>query len=102
MEFLGLSPAVVLGIKMVAGFLASVGGIALWAHTREPSWILIILATLVGYIGVIFEFLDLIGIFSLDVWMPGGVSLLRVLFAAVVPVLYAIGFILAVRSFVKP
>lgn len=102
MEFLGLSPAVVLGIKMVAGFLAAVGAIALWAHTRESSWLLIILATLLGYVGVVFEFLDLIGIFSLDTWVIGGVSLLRALFAGGVPLLYAVGFLLAVRSFVKP
>lgn len=102
MEFLGVSPAVVLGIKMVAGFVAAVVGIALWSHTREPAWIVVIAATLVAYVEVIFQFLDLVGIFSLDYFLVGGVSVLRVIFAAAVPLLYAVGLFLAIRSITKP
>lgn len=98
MEFLGFEAAVLIGIRLIGGFLAAVAGIFLWSQSREPAWILVILATLLNYIEILFQFLDKLGIFSLNTWMYGGVSVLKVGFAAVIPLLYLIAFVWAYVS----
>lgn len=89
-------------VRMAVGFVAAVAGIALWAHSREPSWILVIAATLLGYVEVLLRFLDALGVLSLDQWVWEGVPLLRVAFAGVVPLLYALGLLGAIRAYRKP
>ena len=84
--------------KMIFGFFAAVAGITLWAHTREPAWILIIGATLVGYVEVLLRFLGVLGIVVLDTWTWEGIPLVRTAFSVVVPLLYALGLWVAVRS----
>jgi len=88
--------------RMVFGFLAAVAGVTLWAHTREPSWLFIVAATLVGYVEVLLRFLDALGVFSLDAVSWHGVPVVRIGFAVVVPLLYALGLWMGVRSFRKP
>lgn len=88
--------------RMAFGFLAAVAGIALWAHTREPSWILIVAGTLLGYGEVLFRFLDGLGILALDSWIWEGIPVFRVAFAGGVPLLYALGLIGAIRAYRKP
>ena len=89
-------------LRMSFGFVAAVAGIALWAHTREPAWILVIAATLLGYVEVLFRFLDALGILSLDTWVWQGVPVIRLGFAVGVPLLYALGLWGAIRSIRKP
>lgn len=88
--------------RMAFGFLAAVAGIALWAHSREPSWILVIAATLLGYVEVLLRFLDGLGVLFLDAWTWNGLPLVRMAFAVGVPLLYALGLLLAVRAYRKP
>lgn len=88
--------------RMLFGFVASVAGITLWAHTRESSWLLIVTATLVGYVEVLLRFLDALGVFPLDSVVWQGVPVIRVAFAIAVPLLYALGLLAGVRSFRKP
>jgi hypothetical protein len=102
MEFLQGPLGVELLTRMAFGFLAAVAGITLWAHSREPAWILVIAATLLGYVEVLLRFLDALGVISLDAWAWQGIPLVRALFAGGVPLLYALGLWGAVRSFRKP
>ncbi len=88
--------------RMVFGFLASVAGITLWAHTRETSWLLVIAATLLGYVEVLLRFLDALGVLSLDSITWQGVPIVRVAFAILVPLLYALGLVGAVVSYRRP
>jgi hypothetical protein len=88
--------------RMLFGFLAAVAGITLWAHTREASWLLIVAATLVGYVEVLLRFVDALGVFSLDSVAWQGIPVIRVGFAIAVPLLYALGLVAGVRSFRKP
>lgn len=88
--------------RMVFGFLAGVAGIALWAHTREPSWILVIAATVLGYVEVLLRFLDGLGVLTLDAWTWEGIPVVRVAFAGGVPLLYALGLWGAVQSYRRP
>ena len=99
--FTGPLGAELLG-RMIFGFIAAVAGITLWAHTREPSWILVVSATLLGYLEVLLRFLGVLGIVALDAWTWEGIPLVRTGFAIGVPLLYALGLWGAVQSFRKP
>ena len=89
-------------VRMALGFVAAVGGIALWAHTREASWILVIAATLLGYAEVLLKFLDALGVSSLDAWTWQGLPVVRLFFAGGVPLLYALGLWRAIVAYRKP
>jgi len=89
-------------IRMVAGFVAAVAGIALWAHSREPSWILVIAATLLGYVEVLLRFLGALGVLTLDAWTWNGLPVVRLAFAAVIPLLYALGLWGAIQAYRRP
>ena len=102
MEFWSSPLGLELLVRMVLGFLAAVAGIALWAHTREPSWILIIAATLLGYVEVLLRFLDALGVTTLDAWTWEGFPLVRLAFAGGVPLLFALGLWGAIQSFRRP
>ena len=99
--FSGPVGAEILG-RMVFGFFAAVAGITLWAHTREPAWILVITATLLGYVEVLLRFLSVLGVVILDAWTWEGIPLVRTAFAVIVPLLYTLGLWGAVRSFHRP
>jgi hypothetical protein len=88
--------------RMAFGFVAAVAGVALWAHTREASWILVIAATLLGYVETLLRFLDGLGLLVLDTWTWEGIPLVRTGFAVAVPFLYALGLWLAIRAYRKP
>ncbi len=102
MEFLSGALGWELLARMAFGFLAAVAGIALWAHTREPGWILVIAATLLGYIEVLLKFLDALGVFPLDSLSWEGFPIVKLGFAGGVPLLYALGLLSAIRSYRKP
>jgi len=87
--------------KMLFGFAACVAALMLWAHGRQPAWIFVILATLLSYAKVLLDFVESLGLYSLDSWQPSGIPVLRLAFAGGVPLLYAIGLFLAFRSFSK-
>ncbi len=84
--------------KVIFGFLACVAGIALWSHNREASWLFVIVATLLAYVRVLLEFVEILGIVVLDSWLPEGIPVVRLAFAGGVPLLYAVGLFLAYRS----
>ena len=88
--------------RMTFGFFAAVAGIALWAHSREPSWIFVIGATLLGYVEVLLRFLDGLGVVSLDAWIWQGIPVVRLAFAGGVPFLYALGLWGAISSYRRP
>lgn len=88
--------------RMLFGFVAAVAGISLWAHTREPSWILVIAATLLGYVEVLLRFLEALGVLTLDDWTWQGLPLVRLFFAAAIPLLFTLGLWGAIRSIRKP
>jgi len=89
-------------VRMIVGFVASVAGIALWAHTREPSWVLVVAATLLGYAEVLMRFLDALGVFSLDDFTWQGLPVVRLVLAGAVPLLYALGLWGAIMGYRRP
>jgi hypothetical protein len=102
MEFWNGPLGLELLVRMVVGFIAAVAGIALWAHTREPSWLLVIAATLLGYVEVLLKFLDALGVLSLDAWTWQSLPVVRLAFAGGVPLLYAVGLWGAILAYRRP
>lgn len=88
--------------RLVFGFIAAVVGIALWAHSREASWLLVVASTLVGYVEVLMRLLDALGVVSLDTILWQGIPVLRVAFAMASPLLLAFGLYFGIRSYRNP
>ncbi|OHD10956.1 MAG: hypothetical protein A2Z96_06205 [Spirochaetes bacterium GWB1_48_6] len=95
MEFIGWERGIIFLVQLGFGFIAAVAAVYLWSLTREGAWLLAVLATVLSYTDVLFQFLDALGIFPMSTYQWGGVSLIRVGFAAGVPLLYALAFLLA-------
>jgi hypothetical protein len=97
-----LNTPVLLGVKIIMAFLAATAGIAFWSHTRDLAWVFIILGVLASFIEVLVQFLELLGIFSLDMITFQGVSLIPLVFSILVPGFFLVGFIIALKHFFKP
>jgi len=89
---------ILMGIRLVAGFLAAVGAIVLWAHSRELPWVFIILGALLAYLETLYTFLETLGVLTQEAYSFQGLSLIRAGFALVIPLLYLVGFLLMVRE----
>ncbi len=96
------SAELILGAQLVVSFLAGVAGVALWAHTREPAWVFVVLGVLFEYGSKMLELLDRLGVIQLNAWLWQGIPWLRLLFAVLPMLLIAVGLFLAIRSFFKP
>lgn len=95
MDIIGWERGIIFLVQLGFGFIAAVAAVFLWSQTREGSWLLAVLATILSYADVLFQFLDILGIFPMSTYQWQGVSLIRVAFAAGVPLLYALAFLLA-------
>ncbi len=96
-----MNSVVLIMVRVVLGFLAAVLSILVWSKTREYPWLLMAAAILLGYLGVLFEALTLVGITAWDAGL-GGVSLFALLFQAGPYLLFGgafIGFLLQQRRF---
>jgi hypothetical protein len=78
-----------LGVGAVTTFLA----ILLWSQTRDVSWVLAIVATLVGYAQIILETLEGFGIISGEFFVVSGFPLLRVILVNLPMVFLSLAFI---------
>ncbi len=82
--------AVVLGIQLVVGAIATFLAILLWSRTRDAAWMLIVIGTIAHYGALVFSGLELLGLVSLDGLVVSGVPLGRVLISSL-PMLFFIG-----------
>ncbi|NNM54270.1 MAG: hypothetical protein HKM05_06060 [Spirochaetales bacterium] len=96
------SSELILGAQLVVSFFAGVVGVALWAHTREPSWVFVVLGILFQYISLMLDLLDRLGVIQLNAWLWQGIPWLRLTFAVLPMLLVAVGLIFALRSYFKP
>ena len=78
-----------LGVGAIGTFFA----ILLWSQTRDASWVLVIVGTLVSYVEIVFTTLERFGIVSGEMFMLSGLPLLRILLANLPMVLYICAFI---------
>jgi hypothetical protein len=78
-----------LGVGAVGTFFA----ILLWSQTRQASWVLVIIGTLVSYAAVVYTTLERIGIVPVRGTLVPGFPLLEVLLANLPMVFYISAFI---------
>jgi len=78
-----------LGVGAVGTFFA----ILLWSQTRDASWVLVIIGTLVSYAEIVFTTLERFGIISGELFFLSGFPLVRVLLANLPMVFFICAFI---------
>jgi hypothetical protein len=79
-----------LGVGALATFLA----IVLWSNTRDPAWMLIIMGTIIRYGEIIYSTFQVFGILRTEA-VVFGVPMVRLVLVNLPPVLYAVGFVVA-------
>jgi hypothetical protein len=80
-----------LGVGAIATFLA----ILLWSQTRDVSWVLVIIGTLVGYAGTVLTTLESFGIVSTRFFLISGFPALRLAMENLPLIFLSLGFIAA-------
>lgn len=88
--------AVVLGIQLVIGALATFLAILLWSRTRDAAWMLIVIGTIAHYGALVFGGLEILGLVSLDGLIVSGVPLGRVLISSAPMLFFICAFVIMV------
>jgi len=78
-----------LGMGAIGTFFA----ILLWSQTRDVSWVLVIIGTLVAYAEIVLSTLERFGILPETYFEVSGFPLLRVVLVNLPMLLYTLGFI---------
>jgi hypothetical protein len=79
--------------RVGVGALGTFFAILLWSQTRDASWVLVIIGTLVSYAAVVYTTLERFGIVSVQIPLVPGFPLLEVLLANLPMVFYMCAFI---------
>ena len=78
-----------LGVGAIVTFFA----ILLWSQTREVSWVLVIIGTLVSYAEIVFTTLERFGIITGELFTVSGFPMFRILLLNLPMVFYTCAFI---------
>ena len=78
-----------LGVGALGTFLA----VLLWSHTRDVSWVLVIIGTLVAYAEVVIATLERFGLIGSDLFVVAGFPVLRIVLANLPMILFSGAFI---------
>lgn len=89
---------ILLLIKLLAGFAATVSAVILWSRTREASWLFVVTGTVFLYGEVIIETLELFGLTNLYSLVYRGVSIVEALLALLPFLFLTAGFISFLRG----
>jgi len=84
---------VLLLVKLLAGFTATVTAVLLWSKTREASWLFVVIGTVLLYGEVIAETLEVFGLAKPGDITMAGISLIEALFALLPFLFFTAGFI---------
>ncbi|MBB6481145.1 hypothetical protein [Spirochaeta isovalerica] len=88
------SPEIILLlVKLLAGFAATVTAVLLWSRTREASWLLVVVGTVFLYGEVIAETLQVFGLTDLQKFTFFGIPVIEALFALLPFLFFTAGFI---------
>jgi len=85
---------ILLLLKLITGFSATLFAVMLWSKTRESSWLFIVMGTVALYSETIFSALELLGISNFYFFTIYGISLIKLIFAVFPFLFFTIGFIL--------
>jgi hypothetical protein len=79
--------------RLVVGAVATFLAILVWSKTRDSAWMLIVIGTVVGYGEAVLTALEAFGVVSMDALPVYGVSIVRVGFANLPTIFFAVAFI---------
>jgi hypothetical protein len=82
--------------RLVFGAVATFLAIMVWSKTRDSAWMFVVIGTIVAYGDAVFTALEAFGLARIDVFMVMGVSVIRLLFANLPMLLYAIAFLIVI------
>lgn len=85
---------ILLLLKLIVGFSASLTAVLLWSKTRQSSWLFIVMGTVTLYSETIFSVLDLFGLSNFYLLTVYGISLMKLIFAILPFLFFTVGFIL--------
>ena len=85
---------ILLLLKLITGFSATVTAVFLWSKTREPAWFFIVMGTVFFYSEIIFTTLEIFGLSNFYLFTIYGISVIRLVFALFPFLFFTIGFIL--------
>ncbi|TVQ28370.1 MAG: hypothetical protein EA383_00645 [Spirochaetaceae bacterium] len=88
--------AVVLGIQLLVGAVATFLAILLWSRTRDAAWMFIVIGTVAHYGALVFSGLELLGLVDLDGLVFAGVPLGRVLISSAPMLFFICAFVIMV------
>ena len=91
---MGNEEMILLLLKLITGFSATLFAVLLWSKTRESSWLFIVMGTVALYSETIFSALELLGISNFYFVTIYGISLIKLIFAIFPFLFFTIGFIL--------
>ena len=88
-----LSEFVVLLSRLATGAIATFFAILLWSQTRDVSWVLVIIGTLVSYAEIVITTLESFGVVSTDFFDVSGFPVLRIVLVNLPLVFLSFAFI---------
>jgi hypothetical protein len=88
-----LSELIVLLSRLGMGAVGTFFAILLWSQTRDVSWVLVVIGTLVAYVEIVLTTLERFGIVPGSYFEIGGFPLLRVLLVNLPMLLYTLAFV---------
>ncbi len=89
---------ILLIVRLIAGSLAGFTGILLWSRTRDPSWLFIIVSSILFYGVIVYDALLFFGALNNLPFGPQGRLLSEAILRGIPYVFLSIGFILRRRS----
>ena len=88
-----LTEFTVLLTRLAAGAIATFFAILLWSQTRDVSWVLVIIGTLVSYVEIVFTTLETFGVVSTDFFEFSGFPVLEMVLVNLPLVFFTLAFI---------
>ncbi len=82
--------------KIIFGGIATFFAVLVWSKTRDIAWILIVIGTIVYYIGIIYDTLDMFGIVGEYAIVINGISLVKLILSNLPMVIFVFAFIIVV------
>ncbi|UCF98098.1 MAG: hypothetical protein JSV89_00845 [Spirochaetaceae bacterium] len=84
---------VVLLSRLATGAIATFFAILLWSQTRDVSWVLVIIGTLVSYAEIVFTTLESFGVVEVDFFVISGFPVLEMVLVNLPLVFLTLAFI---------
>ncbi len=93
---------VVMGLKLIVGFLAAFVSIILWSKTRDGAWLTVVLGVVFLYLGTLLNILKEFGFISYNSLLYGEIEILPLVFELLPFIFFGIGmliFLIRVRKY---